>query len=193
LGELHLLRNVHERRAGKLSRLPLAKSCRIASCALRLAGMFWPGSDVANIGPDYIYGVDACGGLPPGVAHLAIDHMEDAIHPTGDQITSLAQLKSAVQASEIFATSCASAVPITPVGRLDVVAKRVDAMIKAAEIVGTPLDNFYDTLTNEQRHHLAGALGADLLIGRQERSPHHSPRRDCYSRRTNVVEGSVTK
>ena len=50
----------------------------------------------------------------------AIDRMGEAIHPTADQITSLAQLKSAVQASEIFATSCASAVPITPVGRLDV-------------------------------------------------------------------------
>ena len=130
-----------------------------------LGGMFWPGSDVANIGPDDIYGVEACGGLAPGVAHLAIDRMGEAIDPTGDQITSLAQLKSAVQASEILATSCASAIPITPVGRLDVVEKRVDAMIKAAEIVRSPLTNLYDSLTNEQRQRLAGALGADLVIG----------------------------
>ena len=130
-----------------------------------LGGMFWPGSGVANIGPDDIYGVDACGGLAPGVAHLAIDRVAEAIHPTGDQITSLAQLKTAVQASEIFATSCASAVPITAVGRLDVVEKRIDAMIKATEIVRTPLTNIYDSLTNDQRQRLAAALGADLVIG----------------------------
>ena len=130
-----------------------------------LGGMFWPGSDVANIGLDDIHGVEACGSLAPGVARLAIDRLGEAIHPTGDQITSLAQLKSAVQASEIFSTSCASTVPITAVGRLDVVEKRIDAMIKAAEIVRPHLTNFYDSLTNDQSQRLAAALGADLVIG----------------------------
>ena len=47
----------------------------------------------------------------------------------------------------------------TPLGRLDSVQKRLDSMIQALAIVRTPLDNFYNSLTEEQKQRFA-ALGS---------------------------------
>ncbi len=54
--------------------------------------------------------------------------------------------------------SCSNQVPLTPVARLDAVQKRTDAMLEAIRILRTPLDNFYNSLTEQQRQQFA-ALG----------------------------------
>jgi hypothetical protein len=142
-----------------------------------LASIYWPGPYPVTYGIYDIYGdrtdgyrhspgpaiskeatiptndsAQACEGLAPGVIDLPIDRIEQTIRPTSTQVASLANLKSASQrANEALKSSCPSEVPLTPVRRLDVVEKRLDALIQAAQIVREPLGNFYDSLSDEQR------------------------------------------
>ena len=100
-----------------------------------------------------------CGGLAPGVTDLPFDYIEQAIKPTDEQLKALVALKAASsQASDALKASCSSEVLLTPLGRLDTVQKRLDGMIQAVGIVRTPLDNFYNSLSEEQRQRFA-ALG----------------------------------
>ena len=100
-----------------------------------------------------------CGGLAPGVTDLPVDYIEEAIKPTDEQLKALVALKAASsQASDALKASCSSEVLLTPLGRLDTVQKRLDGMIQAVGIVRTPLDNFYNSLSEEQKQRFA-ALG----------------------------------
>ncbi len=101
----------------------------------------------------------SCGGLAPGVTDLPIDRIQTTLHLTDDQLKALDALKAASsQASDVLKASCANEVPLTPVGRLDAMQKRIDGMIQALGIVRTPLDSVYNSLNEEQRRQFA-ALG----------------------------------
>jgi len=94
----------------------------------------------------------SCTGLMPGVANLPIEQIQQTVHPTADQEVALDDLRAASsQASDIIKSACPSSVPLTPVGRLDAAEQRVDATIKALEIVRGGLANFYDSLSDEQK------------------------------------------
>jgi hypothetical protein len=47
--------------------------------------------------------------------------------------------------------ACPNVVPLTPVGRLDVMKQRLDAMIQSANAVRPALEDFYAALTDEQK------------------------------------------
>ena len=97
-----------------------------------------------------------CGGLAPGVTDLPIDRIEATLRLTEEQLKALDALKAASsQASEVLRSSCSSEVPQTPLGRLDAAQKRIDGMIQALAIVRRPLDNFYNSLNDEQRQRFA--------------------------------------
>jgi hypothetical protein len=42
-------------------------------------------------------------------------------------------------------------VPLTPVGRLDTMQKRLEGMMQATKLVQPALDEFYTTLSSEQK------------------------------------------
>src|SRR5580704_4321893 len=95
--------------------------------------------------------LESCTSLAPGVTNLPIDHIRQAVNPTPDQEAALENLSAASsQASEIIKSSCPAAVPLTPIGRLDTAERRLDANIKAIGIVRSPLERFYEALTDEQ-------------------------------------------
>ena len=48
-------------------------------------------------------------------------------------------------------SACPDDVPLTPVGRLEAMEQRLDAMLKAAALVQQPLEAFYGTLSAEQK------------------------------------------
>ena len=97
--------------------------------------------------------VESCSGLGPDVASLPIDRIRRIIHPTADQDPLLDDLNAASsKASDVLKASCPSVISLTPLGRLDTVAKRLDAMIEAIQILRSPLDKFYDALSDEQKH-----------------------------------------
>jgi hypothetical protein len=58
---------------------------------------------------------------------------------------------------------------MTPLGRLDTVQKRLDGMVQAWGIMGTPLDNFYNSLNEEQRQRFAAL--APVGSARTRRGP----------------------
>jgi hypothetical protein len=98
--------------------------------------------------------------LAPDVTDLPIDRIRRAVRPTGDQAKALDDLKSAAAgASDVVKASCPSQVALTPPQRLDVVEKRLDAMVQAVQIVRAPLDGFYGSLSDAQKKRLA-AIGA---------------------------------
>ena len=101
----------------------------------------------------------SCGGLAPGVTDLPIDSIQQSIQLTDDQLRSLNALKAASsQASEVLKASCSSELSVTPLGRLDTVQKRLDGMVQGWGMIRTPLDDFYNSLNNEQKQRFA-ALG----------------------------------
>ena len=107
-----------------------------------------------------------CGGLAPGVTDLPIGSIERAVQPTDEQRSALAALKDASsQASDALKSSCSNEALLTPLGRLDTVQKRLDGMIEALTIVRAPLDNFYNSLSEEQRQRFA-ALGSNVRTSR---------------------------
>jgi hypothetical protein len=94
----------------------------------------------------------SCTGLMPGVANLPIEQIPQTVHPTADQEAALDDLRAASsQASDIIKSACPSSMPLTPIGRLDAAEQRVDATIKALEVIRGALARFYDSLSDEQK------------------------------------------
>jgi hypothetical protein len=95
---------------------------------------------------------NACAGQKPGLADLPIERIEDAVRPTDAQQAALDQLSKANEkALAILQAACPNNIPQTPVGRLDAIEKRLDAMIQAAKTVQPALQEFYSSLANEQK------------------------------------------
>jgi LTXXQ motif family protein len=88
----------------------------------------------------------------PGLANLPIEKIEDAVNPNGTQAARLSNLQSATnKAVSILQTACPEETPLTPTGRLVAMEKRLEAMVDAAKTVKPALENFYASLTNEQK------------------------------------------
>ena len=97
-------------------------------------------------------GLDSCSGLVPGVTNLSIDQIRQTVNPTTDQGTALDDLSAASSlAKDVIKSSCPSSIPLTPVGRLDATERRLEAIIKAIQIIRSPLVTFYEALSDEQR------------------------------------------
>jgi LTXXQ motif family protein len=64
---------------------------------------------------------------------------------------------SSVKAAQIIKNGCPTSVAITPPGRLAAMQQRVEAMQQAVETVRGSLDEFYRSLTDEQKAKFNGA------------------------------------
>jgi LTXXQ motif family protein len=105
--------------------------------------------------------VESCTGLAPGVTNLPIDQIRQTVHPTADQEAALDDLSAAsTRASDVIKSACPSSVPLTPIGRLDAAEQRLDATIKAIQVVRSPLERFYEALNDEQRQRFNAMNGS---------------------------------
>ena len=119
-------------------------------------------------GPDIYYGAtrtdrralartdaaaaQSCSGLAPGVTDFPIARIRKIVRPSPDQAAALDELSAAAaQANAIVKASCPTAIPLTPVARLDTVEQRLEAMIQAVQIVRGPLEKFYASLNDQQK------------------------------------------
>jgi hypothetical protein len=108
--------------------------------------------DRAALAQTNVEAMQSCRGLAPGVTDLPIEQIRQIVHPTAEQDAALDDLASASsKATAIVEESCPKEIPLTPLGRLDAAEKRLDAMIQAVQIVHSPLEKFYDSLSDEQR------------------------------------------
>ena len=118
----------------------------------------------------------------------SIEAIAKAVHPTADQSAKLGALKTAEESAEkTLAASCATQTPATAEGRLDVVDARLQAMTQASDAVRGPLNDFYSSLSDEQKAAF-NALGQDRNAstpkGRKPPSARRRSWRNCAGRRT---------
>jgi LTXXQ motif family protein len=94
----------------------------------------------------------SCADAKPGLANLPIEKIADVVKPTDAQQGGLKQLQDATaKAVSLLQAACPADTPITPPGRLAAMEKRLQAMIDAAKTVKPALDNFYASLSDEQK------------------------------------------
>jgi hypothetical protein len=91
---------------------------------------------------------------PAGLTAQAIDRIEQEVRPDDRQRAGLDALRdAAANAADELHNACPSQTPITPVARLDAMAKRIQAMLDAINTVRPALARFYHSLSDEQKAH----------------------------------------
>jgi len=105
---------------------------------------------------------ERCTALAPGMTNLPIDRIRQTVHPTADQEAALEELGAATsQATHVVKFSCPTSAPLTPIGRLDAVKQQVDATIKAIQIIRSPLERFYQALSDQQKQQFNAMGGSN--------------------------------
>ena len=90
-----------------------------------------------------------CGAGSRDIAGLPIDQFQQAIQPTDEQRAALDDLVN--QAADLLNASCLTDDPLTPPARLTAVGKRLNTMLQAVKVVSSALNDFYGTLSDEQK------------------------------------------
>jgi LTXXQ motif family protein len=94
----------------------------------------------------------SCGMAPAGVMEWPAAEIDQTVHPSESQRASLVALQNATaQAAELLKASCLTSDPLTPPARLAAVGKRLDTMLQAVKMVRSALNDFYGSLSDEQK------------------------------------------
>jgi hypothetical protein len=118
--------------------------------------------DGADVSQTSVENGKSCSEPKAGLASLPMERIEDVVKPTDAQESSLRQLEDAtVKAVSIMQAACPEDTPITPPGRLEAMEKRLQAMIDAANTVKPALNDFYGSLSSEQKARF-NRLGSEL-------------------------------
>jgi hypothetical protein len=103
-----------------------------------------------------------------------LDRMERLTRPAGEQQQAFEKLRDAAnRAIEMARAACPTERPITPSGRLAAAEKRLEILLEAIRTVRPALDDFYKTLSEEQKAHFYAASPAR----QSERWREHTRRR----------------
>lgn len=133
----------------------------ISSAAAQPGGFGWGPGMMMGPGmmrPGGMWGGDMCNPRSAGLAEWRIARIESAVRPTDAQRPKLDELKTAsTKAAEIITASCPRELPASPVARLEVAEKRLNAMLEAVKIVRPKFEDFYASLTSEQQTRLNSA------------------------------------
>jgi hypothetical protein len=106
----------------------------------------------------------SCSEPKAGLTNLPIERIEDVVKPTDTQEDGLKQLEDATaKAVSIMQAACPEDTPITPPGRLEAMEKRLQAMIDAANTVKPALNDFYESLSSEQKARF-NRIGGELAL-----------------------------
>jgi hypothetical protein len=94
----------------------------------------------------------ACGAAQPAALQWPADEIEARLHPNDTQRAALKVLQDAnARAADILNADCQPDDLTTPPARLDAVEGRLAALQQAVYLVSTALENFYATLSDEQK------------------------------------------
>jgi hypothetical protein len=113
--------------------------------------------DAASPAKAPLSSADLCSGTSAAAdANALIERIEQAIAPSASQGNVLEQLRAAlVQAIERIKATCPAALPTTLTERLNAIQDRIWAMHDALLTIRLPLENFYNSLTDEQHRRLS--------------------------------------
>jgi LTXXQ motif family protein len=93
-----------------------------------------------------------CGERASGIASLPFERIERTVQPDGAQRSALKQLQDATSdAANLLSSECPTYRALTPVGRLQAMEQRLDAMLRAVQTVQPALEKFYGSLGDEQK------------------------------------------
>jgi CRISPR/Cas system endoribonuclease Cas6 (RAMP superfamily) len=93
-----------------------------------------------------------CGERASGIASVPLERIERAVRPDGARRSALEELQEAVsEAANLLSSECPTYRALTPVGRLQAMEQRLDAMLRAVQTVQPALDKFYASLSDEQK------------------------------------------
>jgi hypothetical protein len=93
-----------------------------------------------------------CSDRASGVASLPIARIESTVRPSGPQLAALAELREAVDgAVNLLKSDCPTYRALSAAGRVEAMEQRLDAMLRAVNVVQPALDKFYGSLNNEQK------------------------------------------
>jgi hypothetical protein len=99
----------------------------------------------------------ACGPNAAAIPTWPQAQIEKALAPSEGQRVLLGKLKDAnAQAADLLKASCPAEPPATPPARLAATAGRLDAMLHAVQLVRQALNDFYGSLTDEQKAQFNG-------------------------------------
>jgi hypothetical protein len=94
----------------------------------------------------------ACGAAQPAALQWPADEIEARLHPNDTQRAALKALQDAnARAVEILNADCQPGDATTPPARLDAMEGRLEALQRAVYLVSVALENFYATLSDEQK------------------------------------------
>src|SRR5215831_12637285 len=132
-------------------------------------------SDAASPATAPLASADLCGSTPATTADALIERIERAIEPSASQRDVLEQLRAALaQTIERINATCPAAVPAALTQRLAAIQDRIWAMHDALLTLRLPLENFYNSLTDEQQRRFrrdepeSGEPAADVTDGRAQ-------------------------
>jgi histone H3/H4 len=93
-----------------------------------------------------------CGERASGIASVPLERIERAVRPDGAQRSALKELQDATsEAANLLSAECPTYRALTPVGRLQAMEQRLDAMLRAVQTVQPALEKFYGSLGDEQK------------------------------------------
>ena len=119
------------------------------------ASIFAPGPYFGldyGYGPDYYYAGDYGYAGLPNIYYNSYQGGGAGSRARGAQLNSFDDLEKAAQsASDQLQSSCPTAVPQSPLARLDTIQARLSAMADAIKSVRPSLENFYASLSDEQK------------------------------------------
>jgi LTXXQ motif family protein len=83
---------------------------------------------------------------------VPLEGIERAVRPNEAQRSALRQLQDATsQAANFLQSDCPTYRALTPLGRLEAMEQRLDAMLRAVQTVQPALERFYGSLSDEQK------------------------------------------
>jgi LTXXQ motif family protein len=111
-----------------------------------------PGPDSNTANADVTGSLGLCANQATSLTNWPIEKIAETVQPTAAQRGALDQLTRATgRAIDILKAACPTQLPSTPTGRLAALQSRLQAMLRAVDTVTPALDEFYKSLTDEQR------------------------------------------
>jgi hypothetical protein len=115
-------------------------------------------------------GGGVCGEQAPELTNWPIESISEVVQPTDAQRPLLTELKDATaKAVEILRASCPTDLPSIPTGRLAAMESRLQVMLDAVQTVRGPLDQFYQSLTDEQKERFNVVAPTDTAASQDRR------------------------
>jgi LTXXQ motif family protein len=117
-------------------------------------GLMGPGM----MGGGGMWGAGMCNPQAAGLAEWRAERINRLVRLTDAQRPKLDELrKASARAAEIVAAACPKDVPSSPVARLELMEKRMNAMLEALKVVRPAFGEFYNSLDANQQARLNAA------------------------------------